>query len=373
MTSPTLLTTNFPSRYVQGSGAMAQLIPELDKLGKHPVIYIDQNAYSAVIDALQPIPSHVSVFSVEAECTTKKIEQTLADLQSYNADCIVGMGGGKVIDLCRASADMLSDKLGKIIPFVSVPTVAASDAPCSSLAVIYSEEGAFVKDLFVKRPPNLVLVDSAIVIGAPARTFAAGVGDAIATWYEAESCLNSGTGNFCGGFATQLSTMVAQLCRDTLFENAVQAVEDCHNKRLSPAFEKVLEANILLSGIGFESVGVASAHAVHHGLTELPASYERVHHLMHGEKVAFGVVVSMILNDKPQLELEKVIRLFQAIDLPCNLDDLGIKPTDTHAIDIIATKTCEAGSIAYNEPVKITHEIVVDAIQRAHKAGKAMA
>lgn len=50
----------------------------------------------------------------------------------------------------------------------------------------------------------------------------------------------------------------------------------------TPAVEKIIEANTLLSGIGFESAGLAGAHAIHNGLTVL----EECHHMYHGAKAA---------------------------------------------------------------------------------------
>jgi hypothetical protein len=70
-----------------------------------------------------------------------------------------------------------------------------------------------------------------------------------------------------------------------------------------------VEANILLSGIGFESGGLASAHSVHNGLTAL----EETHAYYHGEKVAFGVLVGLQLTAAPPEESADLIR-FQPAD-----------------------------------------------------------
>lgn len=66
-----------------------------------------------------------------------------------------------------------------------IPTIAATDAPCTALSVIYTKTGEFDKYLILPQNPNLVLVDSEIVCKAPVRFLVSGMGDALATWFEA--------------------------------------------------------------------------------------------------------------------------------------------------------------------------------------------
>lgn len=363
-----LFTSQFPGRYIQGPGALSSLPGELERLGTKAIALADTNALAAIEKALPEAGRHgITLIPTPPVCTMQKIEDTLAQIRRADADIIIGLGGGKVIDLGRATAGKYADEKKQVIPFVSVPTVAASDAPCSSLAVIYDEQDRVVKDLFVKRPPALVVVDSDIIIRAPIRTFIAGIGDALATRYEAESCLASGAHNFCGGQSTTLAQLAAENCKNVLFSHARQAVEDGKRQALTRCFEKVLEANILLSGIGFESVGVASAHAIHHGIAELPDHYHQAHNKMHGEKVAFGVLVSMILNQKPDQEIQDVVSLCKDIGLPTRLADFGISPDDRHALETIANRATAAGEIIYNEPVEIDSGIVIAAMLNADK------
>ena len=49
--------------------------------------------------------------------------------------------------------------------------------------------------------------------------------------------------------------------------DGVAAARDVEVDALTPALERVVEANTLLSGLGFESGGLCIAHAVHNGLT----------------------------------------------------------------------------------------------------------
>ncbi len=83
---------------------------------------------------------------------------------------------------------------------------------------------------------------------------------------------------------TLSSLALARLCYDTLLEYGLQAKLAVEKKAVTLAVEAVVEANILLSGLGFESGGLAGAHAFHNGLTVLEASHAK----LHGQKVAFG-------------------------------------------------------------------------------------
>lgn len=69
-------------------------------------------------------------------------------------------------------------------PVIICPTVASTDAPCSALSVVYTDEGVFQEYLFLKRNPDVVLVDTAVIAASPLRLTVAGMGDALATYFE---------------------------------------------------------------------------------------------------------------------------------------------------------------------------------------------
>jgi glycerol dehydrogenase len=290
---------------------------------------------------------------VQAACTERSIAETGAWIKDCGADVVVSFGGGKVVDTGRAAADDLR------LPFACVPTIAASDAPCSALAVIYDEAGRVVRDRFVRRNPDLVLLDSRLIVQAPVRFFIAGIGDALATYYEADACRRAFARNLCGGRGTALAFEAARLCRDTLFAHAVQAVDDCKAQLVTPDFDATLEATVLLSGIGFESGGVAAAHAIHHGLADLPSS----HGLLHGEKVAVGTLASLFLWPASEDERRRVFRFCRAVGLPTRLADIHVDVDDTAALTTVAQRACREGEIIHNEPYPVDAGMVVAALK----------
>lgn len=95
------------------------------------------------------------------ECSRQEAERLERIAADNNCDCTVGLGGGKAIDTakCVAKGDAL----------IIVPTIAATDAPTSHSAVLYTPDGAFDDYSYFKQSPSVVLVDTAVIAKAPVR------------------------------------------------------------------------------------------------------------------------------------------------------------------------------------------------------------
>jgi glycerol dehydrogenase len=345
----------FPGRYIQAAGAIGMLGAEAAGFGRRAAVLVDRGIYDMLEAALSSaLEGHVEAQLIRhgGECSESQIAALSTSARDGAAEVIVGVGGGKALDTAKAAARDLG------LPVIIFPTIAASDAPCSALAVVYNDDGTVAYDTFLPRNPNLVLVDTALIAKAPARFLAAGIGDALATFYEAESCRRSGAFNCMKMPGVSLAFEVARACRDTIFEFGAAALADCDAGEASPALERVVEANILLSGIGFESGGVAAAHAIHHGLCEL----EDVHHHLHGEKVAIGVLAGLKLHGQDE-EFRKVRDFCRSVRLPTRLADIGINNASEEKLAIVAKRACRPGEIIHNEPIPVTERIVVAALK----------
>src|SRR5204863_6330285 len=123
------------------------------------------------------------------------------------------------------------------------------------------------------------------------------------TWFEAKACATGNVKNLRGGTSTQSALALAKLCYETLLADGTDALRAIETRVVTPALERLVEANTLLSGLGFESSGLAAAHAIHNGLTTAPPTHE----FFHGEKVAYGVLVQLILEGKPRSLLTQVL------------------------------------------------------------------
>ena len=294
------------------------------------------------------------------ECTKKeagRLEKLAAD-----NDCgvIIGLGGGKALDTAKAAA-FLSDR-----PVIIVPTIASTDAPTSRLAIIYSEGGVFEEYFHLRKNPDIVLVDTDVIARAPVRFLVAGMGDALATYFEARSCIASDADNMSGGKSTKAAFAIACACYETLMEDSLKAKAACEAKTVTRALENIVEANILLSGIGFESSGLAAAHSIHDGLTVL----EETHSYYHGEKVAFGVIVHLVLENAPAAELDRVLGYCRAVGLPTCLKDLGAAGVTEEKIRAAAEAACAEGETIVNMPFTVTPADVYAAILTADRLGR---
>ncbi len=346
-----------PPKYVQGAGAMQNLGEHVARLGENAVVLADKGVWGLVDEAVTSSLSAAGVKLTKETfgglCTQKEIDRITAAAKDAGADVIVGIGGGTAIDTAKAVGHARGD-----IAVVSAPTVASTDAPTSALAVIYTEEGAFERYSFFTRNPNLVLVDTQLVAGAPSRFIVSGMGDALATWYEARVCVAAERTAMAGGLATGASLALAKLCWETLMEYGPQARLAAEQHVVTPALEKITEANTLLSGLGFESCGLAAAHGIHNGLTVS----HKVHGMMHGEKVNIGTLAQLILEGAPTEELDTYLGFSRAVGLPTTLAEVGLGDAGREELLAIGRASTAAGETTHNMPFVVTQEMVADAL-----------
>jgi len=188
-----------PSRYTQGKNATASLGSEMTGLGlRGPALVVAGRSASRLLSptwqtTFGEAGIEHAVHAFGGECSPAEIERVKSAARQHQARVIVGAGGGKVLDTARAAAADLD------VPVVTCPTVASSDAPCSALSVLYTEEGVFHEYRFYRKNPDLVLVDTQVVAQGPPRLLVAGMGDALATWFEARTCVAGHVRNMRGG------------------------------------------------------------------------------------------------------------------------------------------------------------------------------
>lgn len=352
-----------PSKYVQGADELSNLGEYVAAFGNRALLVASKDDEARVrkqLDtALERNPFTLDSAGFKLECSWAEIKRIKALADESGADVIIGLGGGKSLDTAKAVAHLANK------PVIIVPTIASTDAPCSALAVIYTENGEFEEYFFFRNNPNLVLVDTAIIAKAPVRFLVAGMGDALSTWVEARACAKSFAQNASHGHSTMAAIAIAELCYKTLFEDSLKAKAACEAGVVTMALENIIEANILLSGLGFESSGLAACHSIHNGLTVL----EETHKFFHGEKVAFGVIVQLVLENAPQEELERTLQYCQSVGLPTCLADLGVTEVTAEKIMKVAIGATATGETIHNMPFPVSAEMVCAAILAADKLG----
>jgi len=348
---------------MQENGLLADLNSIVAKLSsKSAFAVVDSyvlNTYRDVIEksfSTGALPLTMTGFG--GECCDSEVIRIIAEMEDAGSGIVIGIGGGKTLDTVKA----VSYYTG--YPVVIMPSIASSDAPCSALSVMYTDAGQFDRYLPLRRNPDMVLVDTGMIAKAPSRLLAAGIGDALATYFEARACHQSKARTSAGGVCSVSALALARTCFETLMANGAEAKAAVEQKTVTEALENVIEANTFLSGIGFESGGLAAAHAIHNGFTVV----EDCHKMLHGEKVAFGVLVQLVL-EKADKELAEVLVFCRQLGLPVSLKELGITAAVGEKVMATAEASCAEGETIYNMPSAVTPQDVYVAIMVADKIG----
>ncbi|MBQ8151663.1 MAG: glycerol dehydrogenase [Firmicutes bacterium] len=364
MVTSTTRAFGSPFRYIQGPGELDNIAEYTADYGNRIFMLIDGFLYDELFakfdDVFRGTGCVFAAAKFGGECTETEVERVLELVREFGADVVAGIGGGKTLDTAKLIA--AEDGIAQFI----VPTSASTDAPTSSLSVVYNDKGEHLYSKSHKRGSDLVLVDSKIIAKAPARLFAAGIGDALSTYYEARANEQSDTANYIGkGYRrTRAAMAIAEECRDVLFRDGIRALEDIKCGALTEAVENVIEANILLSGLGFENTGCAGAHSVHTGLHQIPGTEK----YFHGEMVAFGIVFQLVLENDREDELDEVLDFLTSLDLPVTLEQIGVEPTPEN-LEIITERITDGNSGVDAEPFFVNHDTVYNALLSANSIG----
>lgn len=363
-----------PTKYVQGEDELLNLGYFVKTFGTSALLIAHPDDVNRVKAKLDATSEKFQITFVESgfkgECSRQEVTRLQEIAKAKGCSCTIGLGGGKAIDTAKCVAE------GEAL--IIVPTIAATDAPTSHSAVLYTPEGAFDDYAYFKQSPSVVLIDTTIIAKAPTRFLVSGMGDALSTYFEARANVQSfskvNAGLPCGyreglcgeARGTNTAFALATLCFQTLLKDGAKAKEACDANQVTPALENIIEANILLSGLGFESGGLAAAHAIHDGLTIL----EGTHKYFHGEKVAFGTLAQLVLENAPKEEYEEVLEFCLKVGLPVSLEDIGVPNITDEELYEVAKKACIPEESIYAMPFPVTVESVAAAIKVADVLGR---
>ena len=346
-----------PARVLRGENCLANSGQEIAKLGMRPLVVGGNNTLNAIKPFLEPVLKAEKLVSQSASYSPDCAESSLLKLKNlvkeHQADLVIGVGGGKALDTAKLLAHQCS------LPIVTIPTSGATCAAWTALSNIYSEAGAFEYDVTLSHCPELLILDYSLVRTAPQRTLVAGIGDAIAKWYEAS--VSSGESS-----ATLLISAVqqARILRDILFQKSAIALQ----KPDSNEWREVVDATVLLAGViggmGGAECRTVAAHAVHNGLTHLLEA----HDVLHGEKVAYGILVQLRLEEMVQGNLlaassrQQLIKFYTEIGLPKTLEDLGLGNVSLAQLRKVAIIATQPQSDIHRLPFSVSAEQLIAAM-----------
>ncbi len=336
-----------PAQVLRGSGSLAEAGEAIASLGQRPLVIGGDRSRDTHEPFLTPALTQLTsdYISYRPDCSEASLDRLRQAVKQHQADVIIGIGGGKALDTAKLIAFQTH------LPIVTVPSSAATCAAWTALSNVYTDTGAFSYDVALAQCPELLILDYDLIATAPQRTLVAGIGDALAKWYEAS--ISSGASN-----QTMIIAAVqqARVLRDILFQKSVEALEDPGGD----AWREVVDASVLLAGVigglGGAQCRTVAAHAVHNGLTHLLDC----HDILHGEKVAFGILVQLRLEEicqGSQLAVtarHQLIQFYKRLGLPTSLEDINLDNVTVADLQKAAEIACRPGSDIHHLPFAIS-------------------
>jgi glycerol-1-phosphate dehydrogenase [NAD(P)+] len=237
------------------------------------------------------------------------VEEVLETAREMDAGYLIGLGGGKPIDIAK----MASDHLG--VGFVSVPTAASHDGIVSGRSSI--PEGD-TRHSVAADPPLAVVADTEILADAPWELTTAGCADiisnytAVKDWQLANRLKNVEYSEYAGA----LSQMTAEM----LVDNA-----DSIKKGLEESAWIVVKA-LVSSGVAMSIAGSSrpasgAEHLFSHQLDRLVPGAA-----LHGHQVGVGAIMTEYLHSGEKGQWRDIRDALERIDAPTTAAELGIEP-----------------------------------------------
>ena len=349
----------FPGKFIQGNSAIDELPGMIDLFGGRAFMLVTPSMVKMVKEHGY---ERYDYEEFTGACCWTAINGVIERIRDKDYTVVVGIGGGRIVDTAKAVADKLD------LHVILVPTVAASSAAYSACSVIYTEDNVEEGVYYEKHSPDVLLLDNSLIIGASTRHFVAGMGDALAVFYEGRACRHTGAANSLHGNQTFCALAMCDYCYETLLEYGYDARTAYDNKAITPAVERIIELNLLCAGIAFEGAGLAAAHAIHNGLTIMPEARE----YLHGEIVAFGVQFELHLSGADPDEMEEVYSFCEEVGLPTTLADIGLGDLSDDDLDRIAQFGWDDPYMHHENPNITPHDIkmavlAADAMGRERK------
>jgi glycerol dehydrogenase len=346
-----------PTSVIRGVAAWRSSLPRLADLCRRPCL-LGRSARTAphrlrLLEDLRRGGLDPSAVELQHDCCEEDLQRLAGELTEAGADAVIAVGGGKVLD----AGKLLAERLG--LACVTVPTSAATCAGWTALANVYSPAGAFRHDVALRRCPDLLVFDHGLVLTAPARTLASGVADAMAKWYEASVSSGASTDGL-----VQQAVQMARVLRDQLLLDAAAALRDPGGEAWVRTAEAAALSAGLIGGIGGARCRTVAAHAVHNGLTQLPAS----HGHLHGEKVGFGILVQLRLeelvggNRLAAQARRQLLPFFRDLGVPVDLDQVGLADASLSELRRVCRFARREGSDLHHLPFPVTEEDLLAAL-----------
>jgi glycerol dehydrogenase-like iron-containing ADH family enzyme len=346
----------FPGKIFRGADALTSLGACCKAYGEKVFILGGKTALEKTQEKIYKRLAEAGVEVIAAEwyggeCSRDNIEHLTNKVLEHNADFILAVGGGRALDTGKAVAAECH------LPIITIPTIAATCAAVTPLTVLYNDNGEFTDNLFFQHCPAATIVDTTVILEAPAFWLAAGIGDTLAKMYE----LRAAASSMEPTSFTIAAVTNGQICYDIIKRFGKEALHSIENKQNSKALNSTVDAIILFAGMssiyGGEKLRNAAAHAIYNGLTQIPES----HKIAHGLIVGYGNLCLLALEGRSDEEILEEIKLAKNCRIPTMLKQ--IVQLSKEELERVAQVSAKATAMKCM-PFKVTGDMVIDAMRR---------
>lgn len=358
---------NTPEKYENSYGILKQSGRLIKQIGDKVFILSGIKAYEAagvsVITSLKSENVNYDLNFYSGPPTTQAIEEYSATASENKNNVIVGIGGGRILDLAKAIAEKLN------LPVVTVPTIPATCAAWSALSVIYKGNG--VQDYYInlEHSPALVLADKEILKKAPLRTINSGVADSVAKWYEIATNFENNADDFC----LRLQLKVSELALEFLEAGYVENYKEEAGVENSTVLDNAIDSIIMLGGLAGSIKGNVPYGGLAHQFYNNSTKVLETNELMHGERVVFGLVVQFVIENRGEEKIKQYLHWMKQLHLPVTLADLNIRSDVDEKVKTIADAIVDSVGQSTIFGHQLTAAEIVDAIYTVDREGRSIA
>lgn len=330
-----MLNIKTPEIYVSEQRAIHSLGALVGKDAKNVVVVWSETAKKVtqkdIKNSLEAQGIHVTEYEFAGYPTIDTANNIALLAFNQAVDFIIGIGGGRVLDTTKAAGDIAN------IPVIAVPTIAATCAAWAALSVMYTDEGNFDHFRMNKRSPKIVIADTNILAQAPVRYLKAGIVDTLAKWYETSVGYDVKNSNL----SYMNSVNGARLAYDFLLKEADDVIQNSKAGIIDANTVRTIDAIIFLAGNVGSYVGEKAYSGFAHPFYHSSRIIKDTRKILHGEIVAFGLIVQAVLEGKKEKELLDIINQFSRLDVAFTLEDIGLTEAVEHKLRIISERLGE--------------------------------
>ncbi len=323
-----MVAVKAPEKYLNEPGIISKAGQYIAEYGRRPLIVGGRHALDAIgrtfFESLAKYGIDGSnVYEFKGYPSERQFQSYAELAAELKADVIIGAGGGRVLDTVKATGDITG------LPVVTVPTVAATCAAWAAVTIQYDDEGAFVGGRENRYSANLVLADTKILMNAPVRYLFSGVVDTFAKYYETRPLQEKYPENLTADITLYASDLAMQRMDAGVWKALEEAKDGIYGQSAKDVIDSIIYIAGLTGSLQEDYGHYSFAHPFYHSSTRLPDTRIR----LHGEKVAYGIVAQLFLEEKSEADILAAIRLFDKYEAAFTLGELGI--TTNKEADIV--------------------------------------